>query len=486
LSEKINKKKEQPLSKKQRYQILLAVALGTFMGPLDGSVVNLALPSISNHFNVSLSAVEWVVISYLLVISSLLLTYGRMGDLYGHKRIYISGFIVFTTGSLLCGISSSIIMLIIFRAVQALGAGMLMAIGPAIVTDIAPPKERGKFLGIIAVAVSVALATGPVIGGILTDKFGWQSVFLMNIPIGIIGIIWAIKVIPGITAKEKIPFDIKGAVLMFLALITILFPLSYAEYLSWSHPLIIGLLFIGIIFFAVFFIIEKKEKYPMMDLSLFKNRLFFLGNIASLLNFMSQFSTVFLMPFYLQQLRGISPSQAGLIMLPMPLVTMIIAPLSGSLSDRFDSRYLRTAGMSITTIGLLLLSSLKYNTPIINVIGSLTVIGLGVGIFQTPNNSMIMGNVPPNRRGIASSLLATMRNVGMVLGVAVSGAIFTNYRQYLMESLQLQGLSGAILKIESFTGGLHLTYLIGAALAFIAVIVSFKAVSSNFKVKKQL
>jgi MFS family permease len=224
----------------------------------------------------------------------------------------------------------------------------------------------------------------------------------------------------------------------------------------------------------------------MMDLSLFKNRLFFLGNIASLLNFMSQFSTVFLMPFYLQQLRGISPSQAGLIMLPMPLVTMIIAPLSGSLSDRFDSRYLRTAGMSITTIGLLLLSSLKYNTPIINVIGSLTVIGLGVGIFQTPNNSMIMGNVPPNRRGIASSLLATMRNVGMVLGVAVSGAIFTNYRQYLMESLQLQGLSGAILKIESFTGGLHLTYLIGAALAFIAVIVSFKAVSSNFKVKKQL
>ena len=217
------------LSRSKRLQIISAVALGTFMGPLDASVVNIALPSITNYFRVPLSTVEWVVMAYLLIISSLLLTYGRLGDMYGHKRIYVLGFLIFTVGSLICGTSESIMLLIFFRAFQAVGAGMLMAIGPAIVTDVAPPQERGKFLGMIAISVSIALFAGPILGGFLTSQFGWKSIFLINVPIGIIGSAWAQKIIPSSKRNERQHFDVWGAVLLFLALISILFPLSDVE-----------------------------------------------------------------------------------------------------------------------------------------------------------------------------------------------------------------------------------------------------------------
>lgn len=460
------------ISRGKRRQILIAVAVGTFMGPLDTSVVNIALPSISSYFHSSFATVEWVVMSYLLIISSLLLTYGRLGDLYGHKRVYVTGFILFTCGSLLCGIAPSVLLLILFRAFQAIGAGMLMSMGPAIITDITPPQERGKSLGIIAVAVSVALTTGPVLGGFLTTHFGWQSVFLINIPIGIIGSLWAQKVIPVTRGKEVQPFDLKGAVLLFFALISILFPLSYAEKVGWRHPYIPGLIAFGLVLMAAFLVLENRIKFPMVDLTLFKNRLFSMGNLSSLLNYMAQFSVILLMPFYLQQLRGLPPSKAGLMLIPMPVVTMIIAPLSGTLSDRTDTRYISSLGMGITTVGLWLLSNLTIASGVPTIIAALIVTGLGVGMFQTPNNSAVMGTVPANRRGIASSLLATMRNIGMVLGVAISGAVFTGRLNYLNKVLAAQGVSGAQLKAEAFTGAMHFTFLVAAALAGAAVFTS--------------
>jgi len=174
------------LSARRRLQILAAIAIGNFMAPLDSSVVNIALPAIRTFFQTSLGTVEWVVMSYLLVISSLILIYGRMGDLYGHKKIYLSGFAVFTIGSLLCGLAPNILALIIFRALQAIGAGMMMAMGPAIITNITPPQHRGKALGVMGMTVSIALTAGPVLGGFLTATFGWASIFFINIPIGIL------------------------------------------------------------------------------------------------------------------------------------------------------------------------------------------------------------------------------------------------------------------------------------------------------------
>jgi EmrB/QacA subfamily drug resistance transporter len=460
------------LSSGRRMQIMMTVAIGTFMATLDSSVVNIALPSIRIHFNASLSLVEWVIMAYLLVISSLLLIFGKLGDLYGHKCIYVSGFAVFTAGSVLCALAPTVTFLIIFRALQAIGAGMLMSMGPAIVTNTSPPHERGKYLGMIAISVSVGLTSGPVVGGILTAKFGWPSIFFINVPIGILAILLSQKVIPETGVRTAQPFDIKGAVTLFFTLTAILLPLNYAEKLGWYNPLIWGVLAAGIVLLAIFISIENKAEYPMVDMSLFRNRLFSMANLSALLSYISIFAVVLILPFYLQQLRGIPPDKAGLLMIPMPLTSMIVAPIAGIISDRIDTRYISALGMLITSVGLWLLSRLHMDSSVVTIIISMVTIGFGASMFQTPNNSAIMGAVPPNRRGIASGLLAAMRNVGMVFGVAISGAVFNEYNNYLTKTLAVSGISGSALKVQAFTGALNLTFVVAASIAAAAVVTS--------------
>ncbi|MCL4377066.1 MAG: MFS transporter, partial [Actinobacteria bacterium] len=430
------------LSRSIKIQTIIIVAIGTFMSALDASIVNISLPNISTYFNVTLTTIEWVILSYLIVISSLLLTYGRLGDLYGHKKIYIMGFIIFTIGSLLCAFSPTILLLVLFRALQAIGAGMLMAMGPAIITINTPPKDRGKFLGTIAVSVSIALAIGPALGGFLTSFFGWQSIFLINVPIGITAFIWAIKSVPITKSYEIQPFDFAGAVFLFLSLVGIVFPLSFADKLGWNNPFIIVSLTAGLIFFILFFITEKRIKHPMLDFSLFKNRIFSMGNFSLLLNFMAQYIVALLVPFYLIQLREMTASEAGLIIIANPIVVIIIAPIAGFLSDRWDTRYLSSIGMLFTSIGLYLLSTLKADSRIFIIIVYAAISGLGIGLFQTPNNNAIMGAVSHNRRGTASSMLATMRNLGMVLGVSLSGILFSMHSNSLNKVLVSKGVSG--------------------------------------------
>lgn len=452
--------------------VLLAVAIGTFMSALDASVVNMVLPNISAYFHTSLSTIEWTIMSYLLVISSLLLAYGRLGDMYGHKKIYITGFILFIFGSLLCGLASSVMLLIVFRAIQAIGAGMLMAMGPAIVTDTVPPADRGKGLSVIAISVAVALTTGPVLGGFLTAIFGWQSIFFINIPIGIIGVFIAQKTIPQNQERIMQPFDFIGAVIVFITLICILLPLSLMETYGWKNPVLLTVLFTGLLFMIGFIFWEKYTRYPMFDITLFQNRLFAMSNISALLNFMAQYTIILLIPFYLQGMRNLSPEHAGLLYLPMPLAMMIVAPISGTLSDRMDSRYISSAGMVFMTVGMWLLSGLKADSPYLFMITGLTTVGLGIGLFQTPNNSAIMGAVPNSKRGIASGMLATMRNIGMVLGVAISGALFTSSHDWLKNMGRSKGFSGAGLEETAFMGALHITYMVGALFSFLGVVTS--------------
>lgn len=461
--------------------IILIIGVGTFMAALDASVVNIALPSISKYYGEPLYIIEWVVMSYLLVISSLLLTYGRLGDMYGHKRVYIGGFAIFSIGSLMCGLAPNIMVLILSRMAQALGAGMIMAMGPAIVTDFAPAQSRGKALGVNATAVAVASATGPVAGGFLTTHFGWQSIFYINIPIGIIGTIMAYKIIPDTTGCEAQPFDIKGAVTIFFALISILLPLSYIEKYGWTNAYIIAFLSVGLLILLLFVHIERTVRFPMVDLELFKNRLFTMSNLSALINYMSQFSLMLLMPFYLQQLRGLPTSRAGLMLIPMPIATMIVAPISGALSDRFDARYISTAGMGLISIGIFLLSRLSLDSSDFYIMAALALTGLGTGLFQAPNNSAIMGCVPGNRRGIASGMLATMRNIGMVLGVAVSGAIFSSRRAYLELALASGGFSGIELGNRAFLGALSFTFMVASALAALAVFTSMARGTSRLQ-----
>jgi EmrB/QacA subfamily drug resistance transporter len=466
------------LDRKKRRNVLIAVAIGTFISAFDTSVVNIALPSIRDYYNVPLSTIQWVVMSYLLMTSSLLLTYGRMGDLYGHRKIYITGFIIFTLGSVMCGFSPTIAFLILSRMVQAVGAGMLMAMGPAIITEVTPSKDRGKALAIIAVSVSVALTTGPVLGGALASAFGWKSVFYINLPVGIIGSLWARRVIPAAEMREAQPFDIKGSVTIFVALVGLLLSINLTDQYGWSNPYILLGLTGGLFLIAMFVWIERHTDYPMMDISLFYNRLFSMSNISAVLNYMAQYSVILLMPFYLQQLKQLTPSNAGFMLIPMPLLTLLVAPISGTLSDHIDIRYIGSAGMAITSLGLVMLSNLGIDSGSIQIAVALGTVGMGVGIFHAPNNSAIMGSVPDSRRGIASGVLATMRNIGMVFGVAISGAVFSGRMHYLQRFLAGKGLAGAQLEIEAFTGALHTAFMVAAVLAGAAVITSLMRGSS--------
>ena len=457
--------------------ILATTAIGTFMAALDSSVVNLVLPNLSAYYHTSLSVIEWTVMSYLLVISSLLLAYGRLGDMYGHRRIYLLGYLIFSGGSLLCGLAPSVLVLIIFRAVQAIGAGMLMAMGPAIVTDAVAPASRGKALSVTAVAVAVAATVGPVLGGFLTDTFGWRSIFLINLPIGLTGLWLANRTIAGredgSAMRSRLQtFDYAGAALTFGALIALLLPLSLVEKFGWHNPWLRGSLLLGLVLIGGFVLWEQRAAAPMFDMALFRIRLFSMSNLAALFNYMAQFTIILLIPFYLQQLRGLTPEKAGLLYLPMPLTTLFIAPLSGILSDRVDSRYISSAGMAVMAGGMWQLSNLKADSAYIHLILGLITIGFGIGLFQTPNNSAIMGSVPGDKRGVAAGMLATMRNIGMVLGVAVSGAIFTSQKEILLKALHAQGLSGTELQQAAFTGALHLAYLAGALVALCAVFAS--------------
>jgi len=455
-----------------KWRAMAAVAVGNFLGPLNGSIVNIALPNITAHFQADLPAAEWVIMAFLLTISSLLLTYGRLGDMIGHKPVYVSGFFVFTAGSLLCAAAGSIEALIAFRVVQGLGAGMLMAIGPAIVTSAFPARERGKALGIMGMVVAAALASGPVLGGILVGYFDWRAVFLLNAPIGLFGLFWSARILAADKGRPGQSFDVPGALTFSAGLTLLLLVLSKGQEWGWSSAPVLAFAPASLALLALFLFIERKVPQPMLDLSLFRNRLFLSANASSLLNFMAQFAVYFLLPFYILDIRHLAPQHAGFLMTASPLVVFFVAPLSGSLSDRIGSRTLSSLGMGIIAVGMFLLSRIPLDAPLPAIAAVLALIGLGVGLFQSPNNSAIMGAVPRQRLGIASGMLATMRNVGMVMGIAVAGAVFAIRHAYHLETLSRAGLSGTSLEALAFTSGMHDAFFAGGVLALLGVLTS--------------
>lgn len=392
------------------------------MGPIDASVVYVAFPSLSEVFKVSADTVGWVSMSYLLVLSSFMLSFGRLGDMFGFRRIFLTGIVAFTIASVLCGIAWSIGALIAFRAVQAIGAGMTSALAPAIITAIFPPQERGKALGMIGMVVALGLATGPSLGGLLLDLWGWQTIFFINIPIGIIAFLVCYKVLPEKEELIEQRFDWTGAWLALFSLAALLFFISRGQNYQWSGAIIIiGAL--ALIAGVLFIIQEQTTPDPMLELSLFRSHAFTAGNIAALFHFMTQYIIIFITPFYLQQQLGLAPSKLGITMTAFPLTVLLAAPLSGILSDKIGNRLLSSAGAVLCTVGSLSLSFLGPDALPSDVAWRLSLFGLGTGMFQSPNNSAIMGAVPKNRLGIAGGVLATTRNVGMVLGIAIGSAV---------------------------------------------------------------
>jgi EmrB/QacA subfamily drug resistance transporter len=409
-----------------KWWVLVAVGISTFMSALDTSVVNIVLPVVNQDFHTSVATIEWVVIIYLLLVSGLLLSFGRLGDLHGHRRIFLIGFLIFIGSSMACGLSASAGWLIAFRGFQAIGAAMLSANSPAILTKSFPNNQRGQALGLQATMTYLGLTVGPTLGGWLTAQFSWRAVFFINVPVGFLALLTSFIFIPrdgGHPETEK--FDLRGAVLFMVGLITLLLGLNQGESWGWTSPGIIALLLAAAILLFIFLTTESRVPHPMLDLSLFRRRLFSAAVGSAVLNYICVFSILFLMPFYLLQGRLFSPDHAGLLLSAQPLVMAVVAPISGSLSDRIGSRIPATFGMLILALGLVLLAGLQASSSTHQIVFALMVAGLGIGIFISPNNSALMGAAPRNRQGIAAGMLATARSVGMVLGIGLAGAIFT-------------------------------------------------------------
>jgi EmrB/QacA subfamily drug resistance transporter len=454
------------LDSTQKWGVLLAIGVGTFMTALDTSVANTVLPVIGQSFNKTIASVEWVVTIYLLVLSGLLLSFGRLGDMRGHKTIYLSGFGIFIAGSLLSGIAPNVALLIVFRGLQAFGGAMLAANSPAILTKSFPAQQRGQALGLQATMTYLGLTVGPALGGWLASLFGWRVVFYINVPVGLAFIWLGFHFIPSDTVHQQAEkFDYQGAITFMLGLGALLLGLNKGGEWGWTSIPILLLLFSAIILLSAFIYIERKVKNPMLDLSLFKQFPFSLTTASAVINYIGVYSSIFLMPFYLIQGRGFTSAQAGLILTAQPLIMAVIAPISGTLSDRIGTRLPAMFGMVVLSAGLYFLSRLDAQSDIKTMMMSLAVIGFGTGAFISPNNSALMGSAPKSRQGIAAGILATARNFGMVLGVGIAGAIFTTTLAHGGNVLIAQGLA----QNEVIFRALKLSFLAASLITFLGV-----------------
>lgn len=407
----------------RRWLILSTVSVGTFMATLDGSIVNISLPRIQEAFGIDLPTVELVVVAYLIVLGSVLLPFGRLGEVLTFKQVYLAGFALFTFASVLCGAAPSAGALVGFRVVQGVGAGMLSAMGPAIVARTFGPGERGRALGINAISVSLGLTLGPVLGGVLTELATWRAVFFVNLPVGIFAILWAMRTLPAEEPSGGQRFDIPGALLSGGALFALLLALVQGQDWGWTSPIVLGLFLAFAVLLITFIRVETHAPQPMIDLQLFRIRAFSAGNASVVIAFVGLFTATFLLPFLLEDVAAMQPLEAGLLLTPIPLVTAVVAPFSGSLSDRIGSRLPASIAIAILALGLLSLVTLPAGFSPLDLVWRLAIVGLGQGLFMSPNSSAVLGSVPRPRLGTASGTLAQMRIDGQALGIAISGAV---------------------------------------------------------------
>jgi EmrB/QacA subfamily drug resistance transporter len=407
----------------RRWWILSAVSVGTFMATLDGSIVNVSLPSIASAFGIDIGTVEWVVVAYLLVIGSALLPFGRLGEVLTFRGVYLAGFAVFTIASALCGAAPTELTLIAFRAIQGGGAAMLMAMGPAIVARTFPPGERGRALGINALSVSVGLSLGPALGGLLTQVGSWRAIFLVNVPVGIFAVLWAARVLPIEDVRRRPSFDIPGAATAAGTLLALLLALTQGETWGWSSPAIVGLFALAVLLGSAFVALERHSPAAMFDLSLFRIRAFSAGLASVGFAFVALSTATFLLPFLLEGGPGFDPLEVGLLLTPLPLATAFVAPFAGTLSDRIGSRAPASVGLAVMTLGIGLLTQLPAGFEPGDLIWRLVIVGLGQGLFMSPNSAAVLGAIPRARMGTASGTVAEMRVVGQALGIALSAAI---------------------------------------------------------------
>jgi EmrB/QacA subfamily drug resistance transporter len=417
------------------------------MATLDGSVVNVALPSIRRHFEASIGGVEAVVSVYLLVISATLLAAGRLGDVLGRRRVFTGGMLLFTLGSGMCGFAGSLPALVAARGLQALGASAMMSMAPAIVTEIFPRERRGQALGAVSSVVAAGLTAGAPIGGAILSFTSWHAIFLVNLPVGVAGAVWAWRALPDEAAGDRPPFDVPGAVWLGVALATAIGAVETAPHSGkWAMALVAA----AGVASAILWRAERRSPAPLVDPELLGNRTISTGLLAALLSYAAIFHQMLLSPFFLADVKGLGQAGLAATLTVVPVALMLTSPVSGWFSDRRGPRIPQAVGGAMVAAGLAWLATSDGTTSMAAIVAAFALEGAGMGLFQPPNNSAVMGALRPAKLGSGGGLLATSRNVGMVLGVATGAALFeAGERTSFIVGWRLALGSGAVLALAA-------------------------------------
>jgi len=460
----------------QRFQykwIALSVTtIGALMAAIDSTIVILALPDMMEKLHADLIEMVWVIMAYILISTVFLLTFGRVADMLGRVRMYNLGFVIFTVGSALCGISQSATQLILFRLVQGAGAALMMVNSPAIITEVFPPNERGRALGINGITWALGGIAGPLLGGAILAAASWRWIFYINVPIGIIGTVWGYLALHEMSKpKEGESFDPIGAATFSLGLVALLIALTLGIQFSWISLPILSLFALFVIMFTVFFIWERHPVNPVLDLSLFQNRVYNFSVLAAMLQSLAMFAVDFLIVFYLQGVRGYDPLTAALLLLPLPIVSAVVGPLSGLLADYIGARIPATLGLLVQAAALVwFITRLSPATPYWELAVGLVLMGLGGGLFWSPNTSAAMNGAPVPRLGIASATLATLRQTGMVTSFALALAVAAGSlpKEVVMNLFVGTNVTLGSKVMQDFIVGIQNAFMVSAVLCLVA------------------
>jgi EmrB/QacA subfamily drug resistance transporter len=445
---------------RRKWLTLAAVSFGLFMIMLDNTVVNVALPSIQEDLGADLSELEWVVAGYALTFAALMLIGGKVADAYGRRLIFVVGIVVFTLASLACGLADSSEMLIAARIVQGAGAAMMNPATLSIIAATFPPAQRGAAIGIWAGVSALALAIGPLVGGLLTEHLGWNWIFFVNVPIGMLGIAASFLLIDESKDSTHERLDLPGLATSALGLFALTYGLIEANTYGWSSGRIVGTFAVAAVALVSFVLLERHQRAPMLPLELFKNRTYTGANTAILLVALAMFGVFFFVSLYMQNILGFSAVEAGAAFLPMTILIILIAPIAGRTTDRIGSRALMTVGMTLVSLQLLYFSQLGTDASFWNLLPGLLIGGAGMAMTMTPSAAAATRAVPVDKAGVGAAVLNTFRQVGGSLGIALMGAIMAHE-------------AGGNWTTESFMDGFERALLIAAAIALLGAVVSF-------------
>ncbi|HEX5028525.1 MAG TPA: MFS transporter [Gaiellaceae bacterium] len=444
----------------RKWLTLASVSFGLFMIMLDNTVVNVALPSIQRDLGADLSELEWIVTGYALTFASLMLVGGKLADAYGRRLVFVAGIVVFTTASLFCGLASSADMLIGSRVLQGAGAALMNPATLSIIAATFPPRERGTAIGIWAGTSALALAIGPLVGGLITEHANWNWIFFINLPIGLLGIVASFVFIDETRDETHERLDLPGLVTSALGLFALTYGLIEANTYGWGSTRIIGAFVLAGAALLAFVVLERHQRAPMLPLELFRNRTFTGANLTMLLVALAMFGVFFFVSLYMQNILGYSAVQAGAAFLPMTLLIIVVAPMAGKASDRLGSRGLMTAGMILLSVQLLLFSRLSADASFWNLLPALLIGGVGMACTMTPSAAAATRSVPVDKAGVGSAVLNSARQVGGTMGIAVMGAI-------------MAAEAGGERTPAAFMDGFQAALTVAAAIALLGAVVAF-------------